>query len=122
MIDFDKLVLGPAMDVFARPISVNPLASQPGQPAYALQRDGVSPLRGVFERKNIDIALEEGIMSSAVLSLGIRLSEYLVSPKPGDKLTIPACQSLPALGVFTVDDTDEDSEGGSTLTLKRDSQ
>ena len=42
VIDFDALIGPPVYGMFARPITVTPLASQPGQPAYPLRASGGS--------------------------------------------------------------------------------
>ena len=111
MIDFDATVLSAAMDAFARPFTVTPLKSQPGLPAYAA--------RGVWTSKPVDVPLEDGnIMSSQVHTLGVRLSEFQVPIAPGDIVDIPISGTAPALGSFAVEDTDDDGQGGSVLTLK----
>jgi hypothetical protein len=108
-IDFATLVLGPAMEVFSRPVTVTPLASQPDQPAYFA--------RGIFEVRNIDVPVEGGIMSSQIITLGVRLAEFDVPPGPGDKVELPMPDGSVG-GPYLIDDTDDDSEGGSTWTLK----
>ena len=111
MIDFDALVLSPCMEVFARPVLVEPIASQPDAPAYIA--------RGVWSSQPIDVQLEDGsIMSSQRHKLGIRASEYTVPIVQGDQITIDAYMSLPRIGVCLVDDSDDDGQGGSELSLK----
>lgn len=111
MINFDALVLGPAMATFARPITVTPLVSQPGQPAYAA--------RGVWNSKPINVALEDGsILSSQVHTLGIRKTEFPVPIRQGDRIDIDAVQSLPRVGLCAVEDTDEDGQGGVVISVK----
>jgi hypothetical protein len=104
MIDFDALVIGPAMNIFARPITVLPLASQAGQPAYGA--------RGIWSSKPVDVAMEDGIMSSQEHTLSVRASEFTIAIKPGDKVTVPG------IGIFLVEDTDDDGQGGTELSLK----
>ncbi|MGD9766856.1 MAG: hypothetical protein AB7U62_04360 [Pseudolabrys sp.] len=103
MIDWSTEVLAPCMDTFARPAVVTPLVSQPGQPAY--------PCRGIWARHNIDVAMQDGIMSSAELSFDVREVEFAVQPAPGDKLTVDG-------KTYLIDDTDPDGNGGSRWTLK----
>lgn len=111
MIDFDSLVLGPCMNVFARPIIVTPAASQPLTPvAYTG--------RGIWSSKPVDIPMEDGIMSSQEQTLSLKASEFLVPPGPGDKIEIPAEGSFAAIGKFVVEDVDDDGQGGLTLSLK----
>jgi hypothetical protein len=103
MIDFSSLVLAPAMNTFARPATVTPSVSQPGAPAYAV--------RGIFTRQNIDVPVEDGIMSSATLTFDVRLAEIVQEPVPGDRLALDGVNYL-------IDDTDFDGNGGSRWTLK----
>ncbi|SER57197.1 hypothetical protein SAMN05216548_12620 [Faunimonas pinastri] len=110
MIDFDALVLTPAMDAFSRPIIIDPVNSQPGVFAYSA--------RGVWASKPDTIQTEGGeVISTNVPTLGIRLSEFSVAPVQGDQITIPAYLSAPALGTFFVFDVNGDGQGGADLVL-----
>lgn len=114
MIDFDALVLGPAMTVFAKPIIVNPVRSQPGHAAYAA--------RGVWAIKPIDVQTEDGsVMSSRIYTLGVKLSEFLVPPTEEDQVTITNViirDVMRATATFLIDDVDPDGQGGAVWTLK----
>jgi hypothetical protein len=119
VINFDALVLGPAMATFARPITVTPLVSQPGEPAYGA--------RGVWSSKPINVALEDGsILSSQVHTLGIRRNDrnsdgtpmFAMPIRQGDQIDIDAFQSLPRVGLCAVEDTDEDGQGGVIISVK----
>lgn len=104
MVDFSRLVLRPNMGAFAKTVSVNPLKSQPGQPAYTA--------RGIWTVHNIDVQMEDSaIMSSVTYTLGIRVAEFTVPPVPGDQVTIDGV-------TYAIDDTDPDGQGGAVLTLK----
>lgn len=104
MIDFDALILAPAMATFARPITVLPLASRPGEPPYTT--------RGVWSERPVDVQTEDGaILSSAVKTLGVRLSEFTVPVVAGDRVSVDGT-------TYQVDDTDDDGQGGSLWTLK----
>ena len=104
MIDFDALVLGPAMDIFGMPIVIAPGKSQPGAAPYAA--------RGVLRIENIDMPLEDGIASTQVITIGVRLSEFAIPPVPEDQVSTTT-------DTFWIDDTDEDGQGGSIWTMKR---
>ena len=104
VIDFDRLVLAPLMSVFGKPIVVTPTASQPGQPAYAA--------RGDLRIQNIDMPLDDGILSTQVITLGVRKADFLVFVAPGDSVVVGGKPYL-------IDDTDDDPQGHSILTLKR---
>lgn len=109
-VDLD-LALRAGVDAFSRPITIYPLASRPGQPAYTA--------RGVWRVRNVDVALQDGaVLSSDVLVLGVRLREFAVPPVKGDQVDVPLSGLAPALGLYWIDDTDDDGEGGSMWTLK----
>jgi hypothetical protein len=107
LIDFDALVLSPLMGTFGQPVTVTPLASQPGQPVYVM--------RGVPKVENIDVQLEDGIVSMQVITMGVRVRDFDVFVKPGDLIAWPGFDTI-------LDDTDEDAQGGSKLTLKKRSE
>lgn len=112
MIDFAALALGPGIAAFARPIRFTPERSQRGAPAYAA--------RGVWTSRNVEVPTEDGrILNTRVLTLGVRLSEFAVTPKTRDLVEIPAAGSLPAEGQLWIEDIDLDGQGGATFTLKR---
>jgi hypothetical protein len=112
VVDFSRLVLRPAVRTFGRPITLHPLKSQPGQPAYTQ--------RAVWSVKNVDIGLEDGkILSSDNLTLGVQLAAFAVAPTKGDRVEAAAYQGQPAIPLCSIDDTDDDGQGGSTWTLKK---
>lgn len=103
-LDFDTLVLKPAMDVFSKAMIVKPLASQPLASVYAA--------RGVWSKRPVDIATEGGgILSSEEKKIGIRLSEFAVPVAPLDQVQFDG-------EWYWVDDVDEDGQGGASLALK----
>ena len=105
MIDFAALVLGPAMAVFGQPITLTPVASQPGKPAY--------PARGVFASKPVQIRLDDGGIHSTVQpTLGIRLVDYAVPPMQDDLVVIPG------VGTFAIADVNPDGQGGADCPLR----
>ncbi|WP_426313850.1 hypothetical protein ACN9MF_20260 [Methylobacterium fujisawaense] len=122
MIDFAALTLAPCIDIFARPIIVTPQASQPARRA----EDGTIipagqpyPSRGVWASRPVDVPVEGGgIMSTQVHTLGIAAADFEFPPAPDDYIEIPAHMSLPRIGLCQVEDTDDDGQGGTSLTLK----
>jgi hypothetical protein len=103
-VDFDTLVIKPAMDVFSKAMTVKPLASQPLVPSYAA--------RGVWSKRPVDIATEGGgILSSEERKIGIRLSEFVVPIAVLDQVKFDG-------DWYWIDDVDEDGQGGASLTLK----
>ncbi len=103
MFDFASLVLGPAMAVFADPITFTPTVSQPGVAAF--------PARGVYASKPVDIRVEGGTMSDVQPTLGIKIDDYPVAPKQGD--------SFVRAGItWFVWDIKPDGQGGADLIIK----
>ena len=118
MIDFSSLVLSPAMLVFGQPITITPVKSQPGAPAYGKTPAGAA-LTGVYASKKVEIQLESGLFHSTVQpTLGLRLADFVVPPKQGDLVTIPAYGMSPALGSFSFADISPDGQGGADCELR----
>lgn len=112
-INFSTMVYLPAFNTFARSVTVNPIASQPGQPSYAA--------RGIYGTDPIDVLAEDAtIFSDARTRLDIREVEFTVLPIQGDQITIPEDSSgLPALGTYEVIDSDANGGGETSLTLRK---
>ncbi|MCX4195107.1 hypothetical protein OMR07_05590 [Methylobacterium organophilum] len=121
MIDFAALTLAPCIDIFARPIIVTPQASQParrGEDGTIISPGQPYASRGVWASRPVDVPTDEGIMSSQVHTLGIQAIDFEFPPAPGDLIEIPAHMSLPRIGLCEVEDTDDDGQGGTSLSLK----
>jgi len=103
----------PCQDMFAVPITVTPVASRPGQPAYSA--------RGIFNTGATDVPLTDGsIFSDQQTILDVRDFEFgNMPPMQGDLINIPLdCNGAP-LGDFEVTDADKDGGGQTTLTLRK---
>ena len=112
-VDFSKQVYLICWDVFARPVTITPLASQPGVPAYQK--------RGYFDTKEADVLTEDmAVFSDAKMFLDIRLPEFPVLPLQGDYVDIPPMYDVPG-GSFIVEDLSGEGNAGGiiTLTLKK---
>lgn len=120
MIDFDTLVLGPCVSIFGRPIIVTPIASQPGDPVAVPPVPAGLPYfaTGVWASRPTDVVTETGILSSQVHTLGIRVLDFPIPPVAGDTVEVDAAGSLPRIGFCLIEDTDDDGQGGTVLTLK----
>ncbi len=104
MIDFGALVLGPAMAAFGQPITVTPVVSQPGAPAYQA--------RGSFSFKPVQIPLNDGTYHSTNQpALGIRLADFAVAPKQDDTVVMQQ-------GKFVIADIVPDGQGGADIMLR----
>ena len=104
MIDFDATVLAASMTAFARPVTVTPVVSIPGAPAYAAQ--------GVYRLKDAQIQLADGAWQSTnEPHLGIRLADFVVPPKQNDLVAFD-------VGTFVIFDIVLDGQGGADLNLR----
>lgn len=104
MIDFDAMVLAPAQLAFARPVTILPIASQPGVGSYSG--------RGDFRRPHTEVQIAEGEFTTVSPTLGIRASEYPVLPAIEDKVVIGA-------DTWLVVDVRPDGEGDVKLVLRK---
>lgn len=112
-LDFSTLVYLPCFDIFARPITVTPLASQPGAPAYTS--------RGIYGTQPVDFAGMDGsIISDQRSILDVRDEEFTVVPSQLDRIHIPADADAGAdLGDFEVTDIEANGGGETTLILRK---
>jgi hypothetical protein len=101
------------MEIFARPVTITPVVSQPGAPPYSA--------RGIFDTNELEIeALEETWVTSTRTELDIMETEFGILPMQDDLVSIPADEMIPG-GEFIVSDvTSYGNAGGEvTLVLKR---
>jgi hypothetical protein len=111
-VNFSQLVYLPLYNVFGRPITITPLGSQPGQPAYSA--------RGIYNTVPVDVVGSDGtIFSDQRTIVDILEEEFAVLPLQLDRINIPAANGLPALGLFEVIDTDTNGGGETTLTVRK---
>jgi|SRR5262245_3611868 len=119
--NLSTLVLLPNFDVWARPIIVNPVASQPGAPPYSARFDDVGlPLRGIFYTTPLDVQGENGmILSDQKTELDVREVEFGVVPVQFDRIIIPVDGTIPDEGEWEVRSSSRDGEGCTTLSIQR---
>lgn len=112
-VNFSTLVYLPNYDMFARPVIINPLASQPGVPPYQN--------RGIVGTRDIDVSAMDGsIYSDQQTILDIREAEYAVLPQQLDRVTIPAdIEGGPAWGEYEIIDTSTNGGGEMTLGIRK---
>ena len=112
-VNFSTLVYLPNYDMFARPINVTPLASQPGAPAYGA--------RGIYDTRPIDVQAEDGsIISDQQTILDVRDAEFSFVPEQLDRIHIPFDpDGGPDLGTFEVVDTESNGGGETTLVIRK---
>ncbi len=111
-VDFSTLVYLPNFDMFARPITVTPIASQPGLPAYTA--------RGIYDTRPIDVqALDGSIISDQQTILDVRDVEFTKVPEQFDRIFIGVDPGGPELGEFEVTDTESNGGGETTLLIRK---
>jgi hypothetical protein len=112
MVDFDRLVLSPASDIFSIKCRFTPLVSSPGGPAF--------DLRGVYSSTPVDVQMQdETVFSDQQTSLGIRLRDFpQAQPDRGDLVEIIDTMHPHCGRKFWVGDLDEDGQGGAMLMLR----
>ena len=111
-INFSVSVYKVVYDTFARPVTIFPVASQPGEPPYVA--------RGIYTTQNLDVMAEDGsVVSDQKTILDIREAEFAVLPLQLDRVAIPAAAGSGDLGEFEVTDTDTNGGGETTLTLRK---
>jgi len=95
---------------FARPVTVTPTVSQPGQPAYSA--------RGYFGTRELDVLTETGgVFSDSQSYLDIIMVEYPVLPRQGDTIDIPDHQDIPG-GNFLVLDLAGVGDGSGLISVQ----
>lgn len=111
-INWPSLVYSPNYSVFARSVTITPLASQPNAPAYTA--------RGIFDTAALDVIAEDGsIFSDQTTILDILETDFTVLPIQLDRIQIPADGGMPAAGTFEIQDVSSNGGGETTLTLRR---
>jgi hypothetical protein len=112
-LNFPTLVYLPCYEIFARPVTIVPVISQPGAGTY--------PARGIFDTNELQvIGVDGSLIADTRTELDILQSEFDVLPAKEDQIFIPDDEMLPG-GVFEVSDvSDKGNAGGEvSLTLKR---
>jgi hypothetical protein len=112
-INFSELVYLPNYDMFARPVVVIPLASQPGLPSYTA--------RGIYDTRAIDVAAQDGsIVSDQQTILDVRDEEFGVVPEQLDHIQIPYdSEAGRDLGEFEVVNVETNGGGETTLVIRK---
>lgn len=111
-VNFDVLLQPYPFDFFAVPVTFTPLASQPGQPAYAG--------RGILGTYTDPVdALDGSIFADQRTILDIRESEFAALPQQGDHVTIPRdCNGVPR-GEWLIIDASGNGGGQTMLTIRK---
>lgn len=116
-VDFSTLLYQATQNVFARAITITPIVSNPGAPAFTM--------RGIYDSGPVDIETDMGtvMISDQTTIVDIRDNELFamgqVLPQQGDLIHIPAEGAIPAEGDFEVTDADRNAGGETTLTIRK---
>lgn len=111
-VNFSTLVYGPCFDLFARPVTFYPYASQPAGASYAG--------RGIYDTRALDVqGLDGSIYSDQQTILDIREVEFAVLPLQGDHVTIGPADAGPDLGEFEIIDVSTNGGGETTCVLRK---
>jgi hypothetical protein len=110
-VDWSTNLQLPLQDLYSRPVTVTPVASQPGGAAYAA--------RGIFDTDGMDYpGLDGSIISNSRTILDIRTYEFPVWPIQHDIIDIPPDpDTVIEGGLFEVIDVNGFADGGGELTL-----
>ncbi len=103
------------MVAFARPITIIPVVSQPGEPPYQV--------RAVLTSRSSNFMLDNGsVFSDQETTFGIRLAEVVVPPAEGDQIYVDVADwrddQIPA-GTYRVSDTSLDRQGGLVMNIRK---
>jgi hypothetical protein len=113
-VNFAAIDYLPNFNLWARPIIVSPVVSQPGAPGYAA--------RGIYDTAEIDVQAEDGsIITDHRTLLDILESEFDVLPVQGDIVAIgfDAAANEPDLGSFEIINVWHDGAGETSLQLRK---
>lgn len=111
-VNFATLLYEPNFDMWAIPITIVPLVSQPGGSSY--------PARGIFDTRDIDVVgLDGAIFSDQKTILDILEKEFAIIPLQGDHVIIPVdCNGEPK-GEYEIIDACTNGGGEHMLTLRK---
>jgi hypothetical protein len=113
-VNFSVALYDIEQDTYGRPITVSPIASQPGGGSY----QG----RGIYDSGPINILLDDGsIFADQRTIVDIRGDEYAVPPQQQDQISIPydPLSGLADLGSFEITNVIDNGGGELTLELKK---
>lgn len=116
-VDFSTLLYDVTQNLFGREVTITPIVSNPGAPAFVT--------RGIYDSGPVDIETDMGtvMISDQTTILDIRDNELFaigqVVPQQGDLINIPAEGLIPAEGDFEVTDVDRNAGGETTLTIRK---
>lgn len=111
-INWSEAVYKVCQDVFAVPITIHPIFSQPDGSSYEA--------RGIYTTDDVDILTEDGgVYSDQRTICDIRTAEFAILPQQKDRITIPFDSCGVPLGEFEIVDTNLNGGGEMTLEVRK---
>lgn len=112
-INFSTVVYLQCFDMFARSVTVIPLASQPGAPSYYA--------RGIFDTRPINVMAEDGsIFCEQQTILDVRDAEFGIVPTQLDQIQIPVNpDDVSNITLYEVTHTESNGGGETTLAIRK---
>lgn len=113
-VDFSTNIYAPNFDFWSREITVTPIVSQPGAPAYVA--------RGIYDTRGTMIQTEAGlaVLSDHEVILDIREREFPVKPVQGDLIYIPPDGTFyEGTGTYEITDSSDNGGGETTLVIRK---
>jgi hypothetical protein len=113
-VDYSTMIYLPTYDMFARPVTITPLASEPNGAAY--------PARGIYNHNRMNVLLEDGsTFVEQETILDIRAAEFITVPEQGDEVYIgpDGNDGMPAVGDFVITSTWDNGGGEINLHLRK---
>lgn len=115
-IDFSTMLYLHTQDFYGRALTITPINSAPGAPAYGA--------RGIYTTRPVDIMeTDMSMVSDQQTIIDIRDNEFFdaghVLPLQGDLIAVPAEGNIPAEGPFEITDTDRNGGGETTLVVRK---
>lgn len=112
-VDYSTLILLANYDFWARDVTIIPIVSQPGAPAYIN--------RGIYDCFATEVPAEDGTLVSDYRSvLDVREIEYGAVPVQGDQIDIPAdVGAMGQIGLMEITDAFTNGGGETTLVMRK---
>jgi hypothetical protein len=114
-VDFETILFLACQDTLAFNITVTPLVSQPGQPAYG--RRAILNTREIMVQTDVGMA----VLSDQETIADLLEGEYPIELLQGDRINIAAQAALPAkwIGEYEVVSTSTNGAGQTTLVIRK---
>ena len=111
-VNFSLLAYEPGFNLFARPITFYPYASQPGAAGFQA--------RGIWHTDALNVQMEDGsLFSDQLTNMDILESEFTMLSQQNDRIYIGPDGAVPAEGEFEITSTSSNGGGEMNLILRK---